>query len=68
MVVLDSRFDFRYHRKHLNGSIHLDFTDFTQTNLWQLIPDSDIRILIYCNNNFDGYQVDFASKIAGPIN
>lgn len=65
-VILDSRSDFRFNRKHLKGAIHLDFTDFTQDNLLQLIPDPNTRILIYCNNNFDGDPIDFASKMAKP--
>ncbi|KQO32684.1 sulfurtransferase [Flavobacterium sp. Leaf82] len=67
-VVLDSRSDFRYNRKHLKGAIHLDFTDFTQENLYKLIPDPNTRILIYCNNNFDGDPIDFASKMSFPKN
>lgn len=66
VVILDSRSDFRFNRKHLKGAIHLDFTDFTQDNLLQLIPDTNTKILIYCNNNFDGDPIDFASKMAKP--
>lgn len=65
-VVFDSRSDFRFGRKHLKGAIHLDFTDFTQANLAALIPDPNARILIYCNNNFSGDQVDFATKMFVP--
>jgi rhodanese-related sulfurtransferase len=61
-VIFDSRSDFRFGRKHLKGAIHLDFTDFTQANLQKLIPDPNTTILIYCNNNFSGDQVDFATK------
>jgi uncharacterized protein YxeA len=68
VVILDSRSDFRFNRKHLKGAIHLDFTDYTQENLWKLIPDTNTKILIYCNNNFDGDQIDFASKMAMPKN
>ena len=68
VVILDSRSDFRFNRKHLKGAIHLDFTDFTQDNLLQLIPDTTTKILIYCNNNFDGDPIDFASKMAKPKN
>jgi hypothetical protein len=64
VVILDSRSDFRFNRKHLKGAIHLDFTDYTQENLRTLIPDTNTRILIYCNNNFDGDKVDFPSKMA----
>lgn len=67
VIVLDSRSDFRFKRKHLKGAMHLDFTDYTHENLRSLIPDTNTTILIYCNNNFDGDQVDFASKVANPI-
>lgn len=67
-IILDSRSDFRYNRKHLKGALHLDFTDFTQENLHQLIPDANTKILIYCNNNFDGDPIDFASKMSFPKN
>lgn len=67
-VIFDTRSDYRFNRKHLKGAIHLDFTDFTQENLLKLIPDTNTKILIYCNNNFDGDQIDFASKVARPGN
>lgn len=63
-IVFDARSDFRFERKHLAGAKHLSFSDFTADNLRKLIPDPDTRILIYCNNNFDGDQVDFATKVA----
>jgi len=67
VVILDTRSDFRFNRKHLKGAIHLDFTDFTQTNLWELIPPNpNTKILIYCNNNFEGDQIDFTSKVSIP--
>lgn len=65
-IILDSRSTFRYERIHLQGAKHLSFTDFTQGNLKKLIPSAQTRILIYCNNNFEGNQTDFASKIALP--
>ncbi len=63
-VVLDARSAFRFDRKHLAGARNLSFSDFTAENLRQLVPDPNTRILIYCNNNFDGDQVDFATKMA----
>ena len=65
-IIFDSRSDFRYDRIHVKGARHLSFTDFTQGNLKGVIPDFNTRILIYCNNNFEGDQVDFPSKIALP--
>ncbi len=66
VIILDSRSEFRFERIHLKGATHLAFTDFTQNNLAKAIPTFDTKILIYCNNNFDGNQVDFASKVASP--
>lgn len=65
-IILDARSDFRYERIHLQGARHLAFTDFTQESLAKVIPSFDTRILIYCNNNFEGNQTDFPSKIASP--
>lgn len=65
-IILDSRSDFRFERVHLKGARHLAFTDFTQANLAGVIPSFETRVLIYCNNNFDGNEVDFASKVAAP--
>lgn len=66
VIILDTRSTFRYERLHVKGAKHLSFTDFTQDNLGTVIPSFDTPILIYCNNNFEGNQTDFASKIALP--
>ena len=67
VIILDSRSAFRFDRIHVKGATHLAFTDFTQDNLKKVIPGFETTILIYCNNNFDGNQTDFASKIASPL-
>lgn len=67
VLILDSRSAFRFERIHIKGAKHLAFTDFTQESLAKVIPAFDTKILIYCNNNFDGNQVDFASKFALPL-
>jgi len=66
VMILDTRSAFRYERIHLKGAKHLSFTDFTQSNLANVIPTPETTVLIYCNNNFDGNQVDFAPKSASP--
>jgi hypothetical protein len=63
VIILDTRSTYRYDRKHIKGALHLDFTDFTQDNLAKVIPSFDTKILIYCNNNFDGDEIDFATKV-----
>lgn len=65
-VILDTRSAFRYERIHVKGARHLSFTDFTQENLRTVLPTLETTVLIYCNNNFEGNQTDFASKVAMP--
>ena len=62
VVILDTRSRHMYERKHIKGAIHLNFSDFTQENLANIIPDKNTTILIYCNNNFDGDEINFATK------
>jgi rhodanese-related sulfurtransferase len=66
VIILDSRSDFRFDRIHLKGAKHLAFTDYTQDNLKKVIPNPETTILIYCNNNVDGNQTDFATKAFVP--
>ncbi len=66
VIILDSRSAFRFDRIHISGARHLAFTDFTQDSLQKTIPTFETKILIYCNNNFEGNQIDFASKVALP--
>jgi len=63
VIILDSRSTNRYERIHVKGAKHLAFTDFAEGSLQQVIPSFDTKILIYCNNNFEGNQVDFTSKV-----
>ncbi|MDO5972410.1 rhodanese-like domain-containing protein [Flavivirga aquimarina] len=66
VVILDTRSKEMFTRKHIKGAVHLNFSDFTQENLNKLIPNADTTILIYCNNNFEGDEINFASKIVLP--
>ena len=63
-VVLDTRSRAKFDKLHVKGAIHLNFSDFTDESLAGLIPDKTTRILIYCNNNFDGAPVAMAAKSA----
>jgi hypothetical protein len=65
-IILDTRSTFRFERIHVKGARHLSFPDFTQDNLATVIPSFETTVLIYCNNNFEGNQTDFASKVAMP--
>ncbi len=51
-VILDARSEYAYQMGHIDGAINLPFSDFTDEKLAALIPTTDTRILIYCNNNF----------------
>ena len=65
-IILDTRSKDRYQAIHISEAKNLSFTEFTQDNLSQLIPDPNTRILIYCNNNISDEPINFASKISGP--
>ena len=61
-MILDTRSEAMFKSKHLKGAIHLNFSDFSESKLRKLIPDKTTRILIYCNNNFFGDEINFALK------
>jgi 3-mercaptopyruvate sulfurtransferase SseA len=61
-VLLDARSSAKYELRHIRGAVNLPFTDFTAETLAKVIPEKDTKILIYCNNNFEGSQISFASK------
>jgi phage shock protein E len=63
-IVLDARSADRYAMRHVRGAVNLPFPDIAIESLAQVLPDKDAHILIYCNNNFTGDQVSFASKAA----
>jgi hypothetical protein len=62
-VLLDARSASKYELRHIRGAVSLPFTDFTADTLAKVIPARDTKILIYCNNNFVGSPVAFASKM-----
>jgi Rhodanese-like domain len=51
-VILDTRADWAFESVHISGSMHLNYSDFSEDKLRKLLPDKNTRILIYCNNNF----------------
>jgi hypothetical protein len=52
-LILDARSADAYAQGHIAGAINLPFTDFTDQALAAAIGDTNRRILIYCNNNFE---------------
>jgi phage shock protein E len=61
-IILDARSANKFELRHIRGAVSLPFTDFTADALAKMIPDKGTKILIYCNNNFEGSPVSFASK------
>jgi phage shock protein E len=51
-IILDARSADAYAQGHIAGAINLPFTDFTDASLREALRDPNVRILIYCNNNF----------------
>lgn len=61
-VLLDARTASRYDQRHIRGAVSLPFTEFTAVLLAKVIPTKGTKVLIYCNNNFLGSPISFASK------
>jgi len=62
VVVLDARRVSKYNLRHIRGAVNLPFTDFTATSLAGVLPGKDVKVLIYCNNNFTGSPSAFPTK------
>jgi len=62
-VVLDARSRERFDQLHVKDAISLPFPDIAIDSLAAAIPDKNIRILIYCNNNFANAEGPFPVKI-----
>lgn len=74
-IVLDARSANAYAEGHIDGAINLPFTDFTDQSLREALRDPNVRILIYCNNNFSNNaspvvlkRVELALNIQSFIN
>ena len=63
-VILDARSKEKFDQLHIKGAINLSFPDIAVESLKNTFPDRNARILIYCNNNFQGAEQPFPSKIA----
>jgi 3-mercaptopyruvate sulfurtransferase SseA len=61
-VLLDARSASKYQLRHICGAVNLPFTEFTAESLARVITAKGAKILIYCNNNFEGSPISFASK------
>ena len=64
VIILDARSKEKYDELHIKGAVNLSFPDITVASLDQLLPDKNMKILIYCNNNFKNAEQPFPAKIA----
>jgi hypothetical protein len=62
-VVLDARSERLYRLRHVRGAVNLSFPEFTAATLAALIPTRETRVLIYCNNNFEGAPASMPTKM-----
>src|SRR6185503_8154094 len=68
-VVLDARSERLFRLRHVEGAVNLAFPEFTAETLARVIPTRDTRVLIYCNNNFEGAPSSMPVKaIASALN
>ena len=63
-IVLDARSAEKYAELHIKNAVNLSFPDITVDSLAELFPDKNVRILIYCNNNFSNAPKPFPTKRA----
>lgn len=63
VIVLDARSTRNFDRRHIKGAVNLPFTEFTAPELAKVIPQKGTKVLIYCNNNFEGSPAAFATKM-----
>lgn len=61
-IILDTRSKQAFDEGHIDGAVHLNFSDFTAEKLSKVLPSADVRILIYCNNNFKNDAPPFVKK------
>jgi phage shock protein E len=68
-VVLDARSERLYRLRHIEGAVNLSFPEFTAETLAAVIPTRETRVLIYCNNNFEGAPDSMPAKaISSALN
>lgn len=63
-IILDARSATAYAEGHIRGAVNLPFTDFTAESLRETLKDPSVRILIYCNNNFENNRRPVVLKAA----
>ena len=61
-IVFDARSREKFELLHVDGAINLPLPDVDPESLARVLPDKNSRILIYCNNNFDGDPMAFMRK------
>lgn len=61
-IILDTRSKQAFDQGHIDGAVHLNFSDFTEEALAKTIKSKQTRILIYCNNNFTDDVNPFEKK------
>ncbi|MGH8051096.1 MAG: rhodanese-like domain-containing protein [Arenimonas sp.] len=63
-IILDARSAEKYAELHIKKAVNLSFPDITVDSLAKMLPDKNVRILIYCNNNFSNAPKPFPTKRA----
>jgi phage shock protein E len=61
-IILDARSADAFAEGHIAGAVNLPFTDFTDQSLRDTLRHPDVRILIYCNNNFSNNEAPVMLK------
>ncbi len=52
VLIIDVRPKYDFDDYHISGAINLPLTDITEESLARVVPSKNLRIVIYCDNNF----------------
>lgn len=56
IVLVDVRSKEEFEHSHIKGAVSIPATDLTEETLSKLIPDKNMPIVIYCENNFNAFS------------
>lgn len=68
VVLLDSRELKEYKTSHLKNAIHVGYNHFKITNIEEIIPNKDAKIVVYCSVGIRSEHIGDSLKKAGYTN
>lgn len=66
-IVLDARNEEAHRLLRVKNSVNLPYTSFTESDLAEVIPTKQTRVLIYCRNNIADKAPEGAERKVGEL-